>query len=376
MPAKTLTLTALMAATLLANTSTLVADDEVVSATKYESPKRGGCRLKFSSLHVDQDLFLEYTPLLTNQNEDRAYTMGFMMSFRSCKNTRNPLISYTLQERVLGLFGLGEVENKNYITSFGAMAFTPDDLRDPNPIFDDIPYSSLFYMSNSVIVSNTSYNSAAEVSLNFGLMGLPLGGWVQSGIHSLNRKLSNSDEPYDPKGWDNQISSGGEPTAMVKIAWYKRAPIKSSHIDVVYSADASLGYYTGVGAGVVVKIGKIDTQTPVWRVGKLGNYQSTASKLKVEGKALKPEFYFLTAHHATLRGYNGLLQGQFRSNVHQLSGHEIRGLLFENTVGVGFTIGSKAEHDILYSCTRQTAEHRLSTKRSHHWCGVNYSKAF
>jgi len=369
MPAKTLTIYALMAATIITASGSAAAVDANVKGS-------GDCRLKFSSVHLDQDLFLDYTPFLTNQNEDRAYTMGFMMSFRSCKNTKNPLISYKLQERVLDMIGLGHVTNKNYITSFGAMAFTPDDLRDPNPIFDDIPYSSLFYMSNSVILSNTSYNSAAEVSLNFGVMGLPLGGWVQSGIHALNREISNADEPYDPKGWDNQISSGGELTAMLKFAWYKRAPLKSKYVDVVYSADASLGYYTGAGAGVVIKLGKIDKETPVWRVGKLGNYQSTASKLKVEGKSLKPEFYLLTAHHVTMRGYNALLQGQFRANVHQLKGSEIRGLLIENTLGVGFTIGHKAEHDILYSCTRQTAEHRLSTKRSHHWCGINYSKAF
>ena len=89
------------------------------------------------------------------------------------------------------------------------MAFTPSDVLDPRPIQNDRPYASLLFTSNGR-VQVSGDRSAWTSSLSVGLLGLPLSGELHKGVH----KVTGSDPP---RGYDHQISAGGEPTARCRL---------------------------------------------------------------------------------------------------------------------------------------------------------------
>lgn len=331
-------------------------------------------KMTYMGGYVDQDVFLNYTPFTKDLDEDRNYTMGFMVSYCNSHKEGSLFKNFTVNESVLKWFDL-KGEESSYTTSFGLNAFTPDTLNTREPVFNDRPYSSLLYMTQSMITSNSAQKSAYEVSLTVGFLGLPIAKWGQTGIHEINRAVTDvfgppTETPYNPIGWNNQISNGFEPTAMLKLARYDRIGPNIDWLDIVSSFEGRIGYYNGARAGIITKIGLIDQTLPVWRIAQSSGYQSGASAFLKEAK--KDELYILASTHLNYMAYNVLLQGQFRDNNHQLNASQVKKVFMENTVGIGWR--TNRNNDWLYSCTRRTAEHKLETKRDHYWCSINFTK--
>ncbi|MCW8827099.1 MAG: lipid A deacylase LpxR family protein, partial [Gammaproteobacteria bacterium] len=89
-------------------------------------------------LYLDQDLWL---PVL---NEDRDYTMGIALEF-FWQDEDKPLYLFDNQaKKVAEWFGLHRKDDQ-IVRSFslGSVNYTPDDLADPNPIYNDRPYASI-----------------------------------------------------------------------------------------------------------------------------------------------------------------------------------------------------------------------------------------
>lgn len=79
---------------------------------------------------------------------------------------------------------------------YGAMLFTPEDIIDPAPIFDDRPYGSLFYISNTELTVAPSSDNAWLSTLTFGILGLSAAETIQQALHAV----TDSDTA---NGWDN-----------------------------------------------------------------------------------------------------------------------------------------------------------------------------
>ncbi|GHF11567.1 hypothetical protein GCM10017044_01690 [Kordiimonas sediminis] len=329
------------------------------------------CSICSMSFHIDQDLFLP----IPNLNEDRDYTMGFMLSWNGDKTKGFSRFGYKLLDVIHAPLQplMTNFRNTYYTTSVGISAFTPDDLTAVDPITEDRPYASLLYLTTSQVYANPGNDEAFETSLTLGALGLPLAEWGQTGFHKAWRGVTGDEEPFDPEGWHNQVSDGGEPTMMYRAAWYRRVPTdRFKFLDIAYSAEATLGYMTSASAGIVMRLGQIDKSTPVWNVVNAANYQSNTNQY-VAVRQRQHQVYFLAGLRGSLVGYNALLQCQFRDSAHCLSSDQVKDFVFDVSAGFGWTFGRDQSKNLIFTCNSRTTEHVLTEKRTHHWCGFNIS---
>jgi hypothetical protein len=320
------------------------------------------CSFKFTGAQIDQDLFLEPIP---GANEDRDYTMGLFVRFNSCRKGSSWFSGHEAQHLLLDALSISDAQTQfKYNTVFESLTFTPDNLAAEDPVFEDRPYSSILQVTNNLVAFKNSARSATEASLSLGFLGLPVSEWAQLGIHQALRGITGGEEPVDPEGWDNQISNGGEPTAKLTLTWFYRQNLHANWVDIVYSTGANIGYQTGVNLGVSARFGLLNKAKPVWQTDHAGGYLTKRSPER--------ELYAIFTNRVNFVGYNALLQGQFRSNPHELSTSEIERFVFENSLGIGW---QNNKSDWLFSCTRRTSEFDLDERRSHFFCGLNFTRS-
>lgn len=347
----------------------------------------------FDSWHADQDL-------LAPGNEDRNYTMGLRFNWYGDKAERIPMSMLPLLARIDGALGFqhaGEVVLPT--VSLGGNAFTPDDLRAREPVLEDRPYASLLYVATSVAVPSQDQRSARGSKLVIGALGLPVADWLQTGIHKGNRAITGGETPYDPEGWHNQISDGGELTAMYQRSWMWRLakePVPSRpRRDAAGSCDVSVGYQTGLSCGVVGKWwGRADAESasaPFWAMldeltpqGDTTSLMTTTGERyfqapvvetadfsrDIEEKRWISEWYVLFGLRARLVGYNELMQGGFRDSQYTVDSGDIERVVWEGSIGFNLTLRNRSR--VMLTCTQHSPEHELSERRSHRWCGINY----
>lgn len=321
-----------------------------------------GCAFKLTGAQIDQDLFLEPVP---GVNEDRDYTMGLSIRFNSCRKGSNWFSGHEVQHLVLEALSIGGTQTQfQYSTAFESFTYTPDDLPAENPVFEDKPYSSILQVTNNVVAFHNADRSATEVSLSLGFLGLPVSEWTQAALHQTLRSATGSQEPFNPEGWNNQISNGGEPTAKLSLTWFYRHDLRTEWLDLIYSTGASIGYQTGANVGVSARFGLLNKEKPVWQTDRTGGYLTKRSPER--------ELYGMVSGRVNFVGYNALLQGQFRSNPHELSTSEIERLVFENSVGIGW---QNERSDWLFSCTRRSSDFKLAERRAHFFCSLGFSRS-
>jgi hypothetical protein len=335
------------------------------------------CENGFVSVHIDQDLFLEFFPLVDKfpqaftENQDRDYTMGVEFSAASCPDSNNPLSFFTPQQMLSNWF-LDSVEHKKtYVTSIGFNAYTPDQLNTAEVVPSDRPYASILYLTNSYALSAEDGNSALETSISIGVLGLGFGDKAQTWIHKQSRENTGLPTPYAPLGWHNQVADGGQPTAMVKIVKYQRLfpdiLANNKHFDIVASFAGNVGYNTGAAVGVMSRFGFFRQNRPVETVVRQGGFQY-ANTNEPSATSSNWEVYGFAGIRARAVIYNALLQGQFGRDPHALTQSQLRNFVYDYTTGVGLTY-KKAEFQ--FYCSTHSSEHFLPTQRSHSWCGSN-----
>ena len=323
---------------------------------------------RLDSVHLDQDLWAP-------GNEDRNYTMGVRFVWSDSDARHQTLNTFGLLHRIDGALGFDydlDAHAVNRAVAFGNSAFTPDELRSIEPIRDDRPYASLLYTASSVVVQDDE-NSARGSKLVVGVLGLPISEWVQTKIHVFNRWASGEETPYDPQGWHNQISDGGEPTAMYQRTWFRRISSTSPHADAAGSCDLSLGYYTGASCGVVGKWGDFGKTGDFWSMLGDIDAQSDANRLFLltdRNDNWIQEWYVLAGVRVRVIGYNELLQGGLRHSEFTLGREDVERLVYEASIGVNLTFRSTRR--FMFTCTRRSPEHKLGQRRAHNWCGLNF----
>jgi hypothetical protein len=318
------------------------------------------CNLTFTSAQIDQDLFVPIPSL----NEDRDYTMGLFVRFNSCRKGSSWFSGHEVQHFLLDALSITDGNTRfKYSTAFESLTFTPDDLPAEAPVFEDRPYASILQITNNLVAYKNADRAATEVSLSLGVLGLPVSEWVQEGLHQGFRGVFGTEEPFDPEGWDNQISNGGAPTAKLTLTRYFRQSTRADWLDIVYSAGADVGYQTGVNIGFSARFGRLNKAKPVWQTGRDGGYLNE----RLPGN----ELYAIVTNRVNFVGYNALLQGQFRSNPHELSASQVDRFVIENSIGIGW---QRPKGNWLFVCTRRSAEFDLPERRSHFFCGLNFAR--
>ena len=323
----------------------------------FPEPNRTGW-----SLYADQDTF--YPP----RNDDRNYTMGLGLSF-SGDHFKNGYLA-TARDTLDQLFSLHTGSNpleRIHTFEYGATAFTPNDLEEEAPIPGDRPYASLVYFSNSKL---TAYNDGYAVKSRFvvAALGLGVARTVQRYLHNTVG-LSNQ----DPRGWSNQISDGGEPTALYsveRIGLITEDTTGKRNADLSYTMGANLGYYTDVYAGFDLRVG-FNIVAPYYAHN--ANPLSTVNHVNCVNCNGSDSYLFLSVRGRAV-AYNALLQGQFRESKVEIASSDVERLLHEATAG--YTQQFFDWCKLTVALNYKSKEFRGPEERSHWFGGLYISKNY
>ena len=304
-------------------------------------------------IYLDQDFFVPFT------NEDRDYTMGIAFEFFWEKD--NGLYPFdNLVRQAAELLGMKESdENIIYSFMFGSLAYTPDDLSDTQPIYNDRPYSSLIYLSNKRVRANDKNALAAEILL--GVIGTNFARSTQSKFHSIYRDLADSNEPVEPRGWGHQISNGGELTARLRLSNSLLQLSSPGRWDIATTTSLSLGFQTNMSASVAFRLG--DIKSHFWSIP-----YDPVSRGNFLPDTPKKEWYLWTALRSHLVGYDALLQGQFKQSDVKYTAGEIERWVHDGALGLTFGLGKS---QLTLSANLKTPDLKIAN-RNQVWGSINY----
>jgi len=337
----------LLAACVQAQTMSPVAD----------SPDISGVRIQ-----VDNDLFAG------GGEHDRDYTGGMAITI-SGREARDGFASLDpwlgkIDDWLVPDSARGEVHHARQL---GLMAFTPADIESAEPLHDDRPYASLLFLANGRVSVDADGRNAWSSNLTVGVLGLALSGRVHSEVH----KLTGSNQP---RGYHNQISAGGEPTARYTLARHHLLVAHpSGTLEVKTTVQGSVGYLTEASTSISMRVGRFDS--PWWSFApELTDY--IGAPLPVVGRRPgRPEIYLFTGARVKARAYNAFLQGQFRDNPVEYSVSDLEPVVLE--LWVGFVTQLFEQTQLGCTMNYQTAEIRDGeASRDSLWGAVQLTHSF
>lgn len=286
------------------------------------------------SFQFDNDVFV-------GGNKDQDYTGGFAVTLSGNRATGYQWSPDRLRQWTDDKLGLkahlaqGTEHYSKHALEWGAALFTPNDITSAQANPNDRAYASLFFLNSTEQTVFPERSLSVKSSFTVGLLGLDLADNVQSGIH----KVLGSTQP---QGWDNQISSGGELTAryavsLQKTAFQRRYSNGLSQ-EFNWTADADVGFTTGLGAGFNWRFGRIGT--PWWTFNP---HQSEYLNLGSNIASGVPENttrerYIYVGSSLNVNIYNSFLQGQFRSSEVEAKAGEVEPLSADVWAGVSVEV--------------------------------------
>ena len=303
-------------------------------------------------IYFDQDMFVP------GANDDRDYTMGIGVEVFQ---DQGPLyLLGGLLPRLDQVIGLDQRCGRVYRSfMLGAVIYTPDDIGNPEPIFDDRPYGSLLYLANKRVIADDRHALGMEIMV--GALGLNIADEVQTTLHQWYRDVSGKSEPVDPEGWRYQISDGGEPTVRLRLADSRRFAY-GRNWDLAHTWDLSLGFQTNASIGLGGRFGELDS--PFWSIPydpiNRGNFVPVT-----RGE----ELYVWAAGRLRGVAYDALLQGQFRDSTVTVDYDDMRRLVWE--AGVGVT-GGWSDFQFTFSINAKAGDTRLDDAPDEHFWGGLY----
>lgn len=337
--------------------------------------------LCFENTYSQDDSFLFYVdedikPLLQFANaNDQNYTMGLGFGYASFKF--NDSYAFKPIESINYIFVPKKIRSHDNslppsITLNGT-AFTPDELRDSNVIYNDRPYAFLLYLSTKKFYSKE--RSFISTEFNIGIIGLDLGKWVQTSIHNVMND-NNTHEPYTPQGWHNQISNGGEPTFLYMFN-YEYLNIKRTYFEFKTGAQGMIGYYIGANFQTSARLGWLDNSKWMGSYNPLGGGNKNFNK---NNNKKKFEFFLFGSLKPTTILYNEMLNGGLRNSNHTLNWNEINHFILEWNTGLGLSIPTHKKSnslDLFWAVNAgRTSEINTSLSRAHQWGGIYITYVF
>ncbi len=289
------------------------------------------------SFYLDNDIVF---------GQDGEYTGGFAVSLsgRRAKEwffSLDPILGFL--NDVTGVSDLGNGPSSFTLHSFefGTTAFTPEDVEKEQPIPDDHPYAGLVFVNNVRRKTNPEKDVTYQSSFTLGVLGTRIVPELQDFTHNV----TGSD---DPEGWDNQISDGGEPTFKYTLLrqdlLYSARGEGFADMDLKSTVGGSIGYVTELRGGLNWRWGRLASSgwgfSPDF--GEYVNMGTPVARKTKDGPFLQ-ELFLWAGAHARVRGYNALVEGQFRDSEVTFDRSELRSVLGEANLGItfGFETGTR-----------------------------------
>lgn len=266
---------------------------------------------------------------LALSRRDADYSGGFLFTMSGPAAPQFLLSLDPVLGFIDGLWMPGSAATSKSALQFGAQAYTPKDKKSREVVRDDRPYAGLFSLTSTRMTVAGDADPVWSSAFTIGLLGTGLGKNLHRGFH----RLIGSDLP---NGYDHQISEGGEPT--LKYTVRRQALVLDSsdallgqRADLKWGVEGSLGYITEAALMVSGRLGKFST--PWWSLYPERSEYYVPSSSKYEG-----DLYLIYGAAARLRGYNSLIQGQFRHSDHTFGGSKLEVGIGEAYAGVVWDI--------------------------------------
>lgn len=304
-------------------------------------------------IYLDQDLFVPF------YNEDRDYTMGVAFEFFWAKDKGlYPLDNLVRQAGEW--VGIRDSDN-DIVYSFllGSIGFTPDNLSDTMPIYNDRPYSSLVYLSNKRVRADDKNALGAEILLGF--IGSNIGRNGQIWIHEVYRDIAGTTQPVEPKGWSHQISDGGELTMRLRLSNSRLQYAIPNTFDIATTIGLSFGFQTNASVALAFRLGDIKSQ--FWSLP-----YDPVNRGSFVPAGPQREWYFWTAFRAHAVVYDALLQGQFRTSEVRYTSDELEPYVYDSALGL--TLGFK-ESQLTFAANVKSSDLKHMSRRQV-WGSINY----
>ena len=255
-------------------------------------------------------------------------------------------------------------------TQISMLAMTPGTLKSDAPLYTDRPFASLLYVTSSEMRVLENGERARFSSFTFGMLGLHAAEVLHRGVHALV-----GDER--PRGWEHQISAGGEPTARYVEAqqWLLNDSLadRAGLPEVKLTVAGSAGYITETSVAVSTRWGRL--QTPWWSFApELGDYTSAPLAPVTSISSHNPaEVFAFAGFRLKARAYNALLQGQFRHSDVRVQGDDLAHTQAEAWVGLASTWSDlRVTYTVRYASAEMTSE---PGRRGLIWAGINFERS-
>ncbi|RYY76779.1 MAG: lipid A deacylase LpxR family protein [Gammaproteobacteria bacterium] len=298
-------------------------------------------------------------------HRDRDYTFGINLTY-SGSNAEDASISLKAPlgviDKLLGVDGLVAHPRNNHSVELGLFGFTPQELESEVINENDRPYASLVYFSSSHERIDVEKNVAWNSTLTIGALGL---GWVGDLQNEVHQQIS----ARAARGWDNEISDGGELTGRYVLARQDYLESFSDSVELKSTLQASVGYLTETSWGMSFRSGKIISPWASFNpdlisYGEKSTYSNNVSSTN--------EHYVWAGFTLKARFYNAFLQGQFRDSDLSYDYSELRPVIAE--AWLGYTFAFKEGYRVSYVLRAQSSEiKRGDGDRSVVWGGLIFA---
>ena len=305
---------------------------------------------------------------LVPSHRDQDYTYGLSVFYtgrdaRDAWYSLNPVLGAL--DGLFGVDGRAAQRVEGHSVEFGLFGFTPEDKAASTPVYNDRPYASLVYLSQSRVRIDPRENLAWHSSLTVGALGLAIVGNGQNAVH----KVIGSEHA---DGWKHQVSEGGEPTARYTVARQKYLAVSSPNLEVKSTLQASAGYLTEARWSLSFRGGRI--ADPWWRFNpELASYGDGVAR--GNGGPARSESYLWGGAAVVARGYNVFLQGQFRDSEVTYDADQLNHMIVE--AWLGYTQSFASGWRLSYVLRGHTSEVREgAADRNLLWGGLIIARTF
>ena len=305
---------------------------------------------------------------------DHDYTGGIALTLAGARVQRSPLSLDGALGWIDQRLGVQRADATEWhALQVSLLTFTPRNLDRATVIPGDRPYASIAYLANSRTTVLPEGDTAYQSSLALGVLGL-------DAAKATQRVMHDALDADEPQGWDHQVSEGGEPTARYSLA---RLALRGAHdtgggtrFELKDAIAFSAGYITEANVSLTVRWGRI--HTPWWSfVPERAEYMIEPAPVFGGGAtgSGSREFYAWAGVKGRARGYNALLQGQFRDSDLTYDFDDTRPLIGEAWGGITKELGGG--YRVSWVLRYQTSELRTEPgDRDLLWGGFSVSRSF
>lgn len=279
-------------------------------------------------LYVDNDVFVK-------PDQDSDYTGGVAVAYTGRRVREWAFSVDSWLAAVDRLTGFGDFQNVDggfarHAVEYGLVVFTPEDITQQSPIYDDRPYANFAFMANSRQVTFPDKRWLLQSALTVGVLGTDIGAEAQSLIHDAT-------DGTEPRGWDNQISDGGEPSGKYSVMAQKN--LIRYHGDASFELSAgiegNLGMNTNAALNLNMRFGNL--KSPWWSfVPHQAEYINLGQTItsRVDKRVMPAEWFVWAGLKVKRRLYNAFLQGQFRDSPVEFDGDRLEDVIHEAQLGI------------------------------------------